>query len=179
MARAQAHDPRVKGSRARPLRAAWTVLAAVVLVAVLTACGPSAGNHAERQSAANLSSMIDQLHDDLAVTEIEGDTLASARRALSNHSDQLAALVAYDDFGSCRTMLRNAGSTDGHLQPVGVTLDSACGLLERAATLFTAAQANADPETLLRATARALKAAPLLYRAKLQLEMARGADQQP
>jgi len=167
----------VKGSRARALRAASTLIAAVALVALLAACGSAAGKDAgaaERQSAANLAGLIDQLHDDLAVTEIQGDTVASARRALLNDSDQLAALVAYDDFGSCRTMVRNAGTTEGRLHPVAATLGSACGLLERAAKLFTAAQLNSDPQTLLLATAGALRAAPLLYRARLQLEAARG-----
>ncbi|HZQ03999.1 MAG TPA: hypothetical protein VFA88_08260 [Gaiellaceae bacterium] len=168
----------MKGSRARTGRAASAVLAAGVLAAVLTACGASASSReasAERQSAANLAGLIDQLHEDLAVTELEGDSLAAARRALRSYPDQVAALVAFDDFGSCRTMVRNAGSAVGRLHAVAATLASACRLLERAAELFTVAQTSGDAQVLLRASERALAATPLLYRARVQLAAARRA----
>jgi len=165
----------VKGSRARVCRAASAVIAAGAVAAALTACGGSSGGPratAERQMAANLAGVIDQLHDDLAVSEIEGDTLAAARRALRNDSHQVAALVAYDDFGSCRTMVRNAGSTAGRLQHVAATLASACTILERAVALFTAAQTNQDADLLVRASERAQEAIPLLVRAQVQLAQA-------
>jgi len=166
----------VKGSRARAARTVSAALATGIVAASLTACG-AAGKpaaNAERQSAANLAGLINQLHEDLAVTQIEGDTVADARRALSNRSDQLAALVAYNDFGSCRSMVRNAGSPAGRLERVAATLTSACGLLERAAALFTQAQATGSPLALLRAADRALAAMPILYRAQVQLDAASG-----
>src|SRR5581483_3480795 len=112
--------------------------------ALVSGCGASSGGRGataqQRESAANLAGLIDQLHEDLTVTEVEGDSLAAARRALRSYPHQVAALVAFGDFGSCLTMVRNAGLPEGRLQRVATTLATACRLLQGAADLYTVAE---------------------------------------
>jgi len=165
----------VEGSCARTASAAAAVLAAGGMLLVAAGCGgggPGPEELAQRQFAANAAGLIGQLHDDLAVSEAEGSTLATARRTLHNRSDLLATFVAFIDFGSCREMVHNAGTPTGKLRRVQATLRSACRLLEKSSLLFTTAEVHSDPAALLEATRQILKAAPLLYRAEVELNAA-------
>jgi hypothetical protein len=165
----------VSDSRARRASAAVAGLAAGSLLLAVAACGGSGaqpGTSAERQFAANAAGLIGQLHDDLAVSEAEASSLASARRTLQNSSDLLATFVAFIDFGSCGQMVKNAGTPTGRLRRVQATLRSACRLLERASPLFTTAEVHSDARALLAATRIIVQASPLLYRAQVELDAA-------
>src|SRR5439155_19517443 len=165
----------VKGSFARRVHLAGAGLAASVSVACFTACGGSsspATKSADRQFAANMAGLIDQLHGDVTISTAEGSSLASARKALRNPADLVAMLVAYTDFGSCRKMVRNTGNPASRFGRVEATIDSACAVLERASTLFTDAATRSDPQALLAAARVTGKATPFLYRAKVELDAA-------
>jgi hypothetical protein len=163
----------VKCCLVRLTRAAGAMLAAGMCVASLTACGgapaSSGAPSSDRQYSANVAELIDQLHQDLVVSGDQASGLDAARKALHDSSRLYAMLVVYGDFGSCGRMLRNVGVAGAKFGRVDATLGSACGYLERAATLFTAAATRSDARALLAASRTTLKASPLLYRAKAEL----------
>jgi hypothetical protein len=150
---------------------------ALVAVLALTGCGatsrPDAGARPDREWAANAGNLIDQLRGDVVLTWNAGDTLPAARHALSDNSDLYALVLAYTDFGGCRTMVSGLGSPSTKLAPVKTALATACAHLERASTLFTQSTKATDPRALLAASRQALDASPILYRAGFQLRVAR------
>ena len=150
------------------------LLASGAAVVLLAGCGSSPGGKqgvGERQWAANASGVIDQLRQDEALSSDGGTSLASARHALRDDSDLYALVLAYSDFGGCRSMVDNAGATTLRFRRVLDTLDEACVRLERAAALFTRSAARNDPEALIAASKEAQRAWPLLDRARLQLAL--------
>jgi len=145
--------------------------AAVVLLA---GCGSSAGGRqGDRQWVANASGVIDQLRLDENLSSAGDVNLASARRALHDDSDLYALVLAYSDFGGCRSMVDNVGTTKHRFRRVVTTLEQACIRLQRAATLFTRSAAENDPRALLAASLEAQRALPLLDRARLELALSR------
>jgi hypothetical protein len=160
-----------------PLRASElvrTLVTALVATLALTGCGATPQPHAaDREWAANAANLIDQLRGDVVLTWNAGDTLPAARRALRDDSDLYALVLAYTDFGGCRTMVSGLGSPSTKLAPVKTALATACGHLERASALFTASTKGTDPRALLAASRQALDASPILYRAGFQLRVAR------
>ncbi len=98
-----------------------------------------------------------------------GDTLPAARHALRDDSDLYALVLAYTDFGGCRTMVSGLGSPSTRLAPVKTALATACGHLERASALFTQSTKGTDPGVLLAASRQALDASPILYQAGFRL----------
>ena len=141
---------------------------------VLAACGgahaPSSQAVAERQWIANAAELIDQLRGDVQLSANGGDSVAAARAALRNESDLYALLIAYSDFGGCHKMLANVGMVTGGLGRADSLVSGACNYLEQAAKLFVRAATNSDPHALLGASRAALKASPLLIRAKFELD---------
>jgi hypothetical protein len=113
---------------------------------------------------------IAQLHADVALSGYGGGDLRSARAALRDESSLYALLLAYSDFGGCSRMIANTGTTTHRFDRVEVTLTRACRHLEQSAKLFTRATADSDPRALLAAGRDVQEAAPLLYRAMLQLD---------
>jgi hypothetical protein len=164
----------VLGERVRVVRVAGVVLLAVACGG-LAACGGGGSSAASaRQYTANAAGLIDQLHEDLVVGSQQAAGLDAARRALHSNSDLYALLMAYDDFGSCRTMVRNVGAAGRRFARVEAALTSACRYLERASDLFTAATTRSDPVALVAASRTTLRASPLLFRAKAELVAATG-----
>jgi hypothetical protein len=166
----------VPGHLTRRAHAAGACFGASVCVAACSACGTTSPLSAagERQFAANATDLIAQLHQDVVVSSNVGTTLSGARRALQDHSDLYVLLVAYNDFASCRSMLRNAGGPDPRFDRFEASLGSACAYLEQAANLFTIATTHADAGALVSASRTSLKASPLLYRAEIELDAAGG-----
>jgi hypothetical protein len=146
-------------------------LFAAACIAALTACGgtsaPTGG--ADREWIANTSGAIDELERDLALAANGGDNVGAARRALRDESSLYTILVAYTDFGGCRHMVAAAGEPPARFSTAERSLESACGLLERAATLFGRASAEHDPQALVAAGRVARQASPFLLRAKAAL----------
>src|SRR5438093_5206004 len=146
-----------------------TRLPAILLVAVLLAgCGHASKPPppTEREWVDNAAGFIDGLANSLELSANGGSDLASARRALRDESDLYAMVVAYTRFGGCRETLFNIGVPVPRMRKVERTLRLACGRFERSAALFTRAITGSDPKALLAATQTALRASPLLYRAK-------------
>jgi hypothetical protein len=158
---------------ARLVRTAGAILDAAGCGA-LAACG---GHSARTGTAAvtappfpaNAAGLIAQLHADLVVGSQQVAGLRSARQALHNESDLMALLIAYDDFGSCSAMVRNAGTAGTRFARVVTTLTSACRYLERASQLFGTAASRSDAGALLAASRTTLLASPLLFRATAEL----------
>ena len=114
--------------------------------------------------------MIDQLERDLQLESSGGDTIAAARETL--RGSLYTVLVAYTDFGGCRHMVAAAGATPERFAAVTRTLRVACLRLERAAGLFTRAASDDDAPALVEAARLASSAAPLLVRAREELQAA-------
>lgn len=148
------------------------MLLAAACIAALTACGetpvPRAGT--DREWVANTSGVIDQLERDVVLAGSGGDTMNAARQALQRQSNLYTILVAYTDFGGCNHMVSAAGTPTGRFARVERSLAAACTLLQRAAVLFTRAATRHDARALLTATRTALRASPLLVRAKTELD---------
>jgi hypothetical protein len=153
------------------------MLAALAAAACLLAsagCGENAqlasAEQAEREWIDNTGGVIDQLQRDLVLESSAGETLAAARAAL--RSGLYTLLVAYTDFGGCRHMVSAAGVAPERFAEVTRTLGAACVRLERAAGLFTRAASADDAPALVEAGRLASSAAPLLVRAKEELQAA-------
>jgi hypothetical protein len=156
-----------------------TRLSAIVLVAVLVAgCGRASRPPppTEREWVDNAAGFIDNLGDTLALSANGGSDLASARRALRDESDLYALVVAYTRFGGCQETLLNLGVPARRMRKVENTLTLACRRLERSSALFTQAVTGSDASALLAATQTALRASPLLYRAKAELDAVRSSS---
>jgi hypothetical protein len=135
-------------------------------------CGGAAQptRQADREWIDNTGGVIDQLQRDLVLGSGEGDSLADARKALRNGLYTL--LVAYTDFGGCRHMVAAAGVAPERFAAVTRTLAAACARLEHAAQLFTRAASDDDAPALVQAERLAASAAPLLVRAREELQAA-------
>lgn len=154
-------------------RAGVTVLIAAAAL-LLAACGsssasPRVDSAAERQWVANAGSLIGTLESDVLMSTVGGANLATARRALTDDSDVMTMLVAYDLFGDCGRSLANAGTPAPQASGVVQTLIAACSRLERASTLFQEAMTRRVPRPLLAASREVLTAEPLLERADSEL----------
>jgi len=125
---------------------------------------------ADREWVDNTTGVIDQLQRDLVLGSGDGDSLAAARKTLRNGIYTL--LVAYTDFGGCRHMVAAAGVAPERFAAVTRTLATACARLERAADLFTRAASDDEASALLQAGRLASSAAPLLVRAREELQAA-------
>jgi len=135
-------------------------------------CGGTAQKppQGDREWIDNTAGVIDQLQRDLVLGSAEGDSISAARKALRNGLYTL--LVAYTDFGGCRHMVAAAGATPERFAKVNRTLGTACARLERAAQLFTRAASDDDAAALVEAGRLASSAAPLLVRAREELQAA-------
>jgi hypothetical protein len=159
------------------------LVAVAGIVVLLGGCGgtvegprraqqPSAADaaHAQRQWADNAGRLIDDLRESVLLSASGGSTVASARRAMHDDSDLYGLIVAHTRFGGCEQTLLNAGSPGAKQRAVDRTLTAACRRLEHASSLFTVSMTHSDPEALLAATRAALATAPLLERARAQLD---------
>jgi hypothetical protein len=162
--------------RRRTARVASAAAAALTAGAVLAGCGSGGGSTdvSDRQYSANAAGLIDQLHGDLVTSSAAVGDIGDARRVLGRPSDLYSLLMAYGDFGGCRTMLRNAGEAGSRFGRVETTLESACRYLERGSRLFQTAATRSDAAALLAAARTSLLATPLLIRAKAELAAASG-----
>ena len=155
------------------------IVAAVAVAFLLTPAHPSrepvraAAVHPAWQS--NLRILIAQLRNDVALTSLAGDTLASAKSALTSDSHLYALLVAYDDLGVCRGMVASAARSKLTRAP----RRSPTRWLRRAVTSSVRPASSHgrrrrdDPRALLDASIEARRASPSLVRAALALERAR------
>ena len=114
------------GEPARGARVVAAALVTAALAAAVAGCGGGSGGTTERQFAANAAGLIQQLHQDLALSMDDGSDLASARKALADVDDLYVLLQAFGDFGSCRQMVKNAGRAEARFDRVEATLGSAC-----------------------------------------------------
>jgi hypothetical protein len=142
--------------------------AVLVLAASTVACGAKAPPPTDRLWVANARGVVGQLRGD--VIEVSGfDRLGAARTGLRNESQLYGLLIPYTDFGGCRHMVAAVGAEPlGHAGAVQL-LHRACLRLEHAGRLFTRAIARMAPRLLVAATRHAVAAAPLLFRAALEL----------
>jgi hypothetical protein len=153
-----------------------TVAGLVAAACLLASAGCGARAHqggarqADREWVDNTSGVIDQLQRDLVLGSAAGDSLAAARKAL--RSGLYTLLVAYTDFGGCRHMVASAGVAPERFAKVTRPLHVACSRLERAAALFTRAASDDDAPALVEAERLATSAAPLLVRAREELQAA-------
>jgi hypothetical protein len=136
---------------------ALTVAGALLCVGCAAAVGSSDG----REWHANAAGFVAQLRDDIATARTVAPTLPEAARALASTSDLFALLIAYSDLAGCSAMASATAAPPNAVRE----LSAPCPLLERAAGLFTRAQARHDPALLLAATRIASRAEPLLVRA--------------
>jgi hypothetical protein len=153
------------------MRRIGAALVATACLTALPACGSASPAHSpqpDREWIDNTAGVIDQLQGDLTLQASGGGTLRAAREAL--RAGLYPSLVAYTDFGGCNHMVAAAGSVPTGFAVVSRSLDSACALLQRAATLFTRAASRHDPAALLHAGRVASSAAPLLVRAEVELK---------
>jgi hypothetical protein len=165
----------VRRRTARVASAATAALTAGAAVALLAGCGGRAPTDAnDRQYSANAAGLIEQLHGDLVTSSAEVGDLGDAQRVLRRPSDLYSMLMAYGDFGGCRTMLRNVGHAGTRFGRVQTTLASACRYLERGSRLFQTAATRSDAAALLAAARTSLLASPLLIRAQAELADATG-----
>jgi hypothetical protein len=153
-----------------------TVAGLVAAACLLASAGCGAKAHqggarqVDREWVDNTAGIIDQLQRDLVLGSAQGDSLAAAREAL--RSGLYTLLVAYTDFGGCRHMVASAGVAPERFAKVTRPLRVACSRLERAAGLFTRAASDDDAPALVEAEHLATSAAPLLVRAREELQAA-------
>lgn len=148
-------------------------IGAAVLVAALA--GEARASPPPRASAArtwtnNATVLIEQLDQDVLTSATAGADIATARTVLNSQSDQIAVLIADDDFGSCHESVRNLGVPATRLQPVANELASACTILEQASTLLTRATSRSDPRPLVASARLSRRAGLLLLTATSELE---------
>ena len=160
------------------LRPGATVVAAVLVAAAFAGCGgrpspPRSAAVVDREWIANTSGVIGQLSGDVSAVAGAGASLDSAKRSLRDDSDLYALLVAYTDFGGCARMAAAAGTPPSRFRRVASALAHACAGFERAAELFTQANASGDARPLLAASRQTKAAARLLYRAELRFAAVR------
>jgi hypothetical protein len=142
--------------------------AAVLVVAVLAACGAQAPPPTDREWLANARGVVEQLRTD--VVAVSGyDRVDAARTGLRDQSQLYGLLVSYTDFGGCRHMVAAVGVEPNGLARAVEHLRRACVRLQDADRLFTRAVERDAPRLLSRATEEALAAVPSLDAAALEL----------
>lgn len=144
---------------------ATRLVAGAVLLAGLAACGGTAAPLPRGAWRANATQLLFQIRDDVADVEAVGPTRAAAAEQLPSTSDLFRLLLAYTDLSGCSGMVSATGAPPG----IERRLALPCVDLQRAATLFTEATANHDPQALVAATREAGRAEPALVRAALAL----------
>jgi hypothetical protein len=149
-------------------------IAVCVAAVVFAGCGevrtPPPAPVTAPQWRSNAAVIVQQLQAEIAATQIAGGTPAAARVALRSESSLYGLLVSYSDFAGCREMVAGAGLVPRSAESAARTLIAACGHLEQASALFTAAVKTNDGEQLLAAGREAGRALPLLVDATLQLK---------
>ena len=134
--------------------AALTATGALFLCA---ACGAASSAQPSRAWRANANELLAQLRGDVASVQAVGPS----RRAFTDSGELYVLLVAYSDLAGCSAM---ASETAAPARVIRV-LSQPCPHLERAAALFTEAEAASDPRVLANAAHEAGLAAPALVRA--------------
>lgn len=140
---------------------------AVGVVALALAVAGCGGGSATRAAwRANARQVVAQLQFDATVADDGGPTRAAAARQLANTSELFGLLLAYTELANCHGMVVST------LAPPRVerTLTAPCGHLQRAAALFTQANARNDPSALLQATHEVARAEPQLVEASRALK---------
>jgi hypothetical protein len=117
--------------------------------------------------------VIGILQRDLDLSTTGGASIAAAKHALHNASTLYTILVAYTDFGGCEHMVASTGPPPALFEQADRALEAACARFERAAVFFNRATKFTNAHALLAATRTALKGAPPLQQAKLDLATAR------
>jgi len=149
----------------------------VTFAVTLAGCGGTGSDRlplvSERQWRSNTAVIVQQLQVDLAATQITGDSIASAERALHDDSSLYGLLVSYSDFAGCREMVASAGPLPGNAVSIDRALVAGCRHLERASTLFTKAVKANDGAALLAAERESSRALPSLVRAGAALRGSR------
>jgi len=162
------------------MRRSGVALAAATCLTVLAGCGGAArlpdSRAADREWAANATSVIGILQRDLDLSTSGGATVAAARHSLHDGSTLYTILVAYTDFGGCDHMVASAGPPPPRFAKTDRALRAACVPFERAAGLFARATKSSNAHVLLAATRTALKGSPPLEQAKLDLAAARARE---
>ena len=147
--------------------------------ATLAGCGGAASQRpaavvSERQWRSNATIIVRQLQNDIAATQLSGETTGTARAALHDDSVLYGLLVSYSDFGGCRSMVAAAGEAGRSQIVVERLLAASCKRLERASALFTEAVTRNDGAGLLAAANESRRALPLLVRAAAALTRSKG-----
>jgi len=133
--------------------AAATATGALLLC---VACG-SAPPQASRAWRSNASQLLTQLRGDVASVQAVG----ASRRAFTSTGDLYVLLVAYSDLSGCFAMAADTAAPEHVIR----VLSQPCPHLERAAALFTEAEAASSPRLLARAVREAGLAEPAFVRA--------------
>ena len=123
----------------------------------------SAGDRAWADSAGRF---VAGLQTEILASQTGGSDLASARRAIANDNDIYTMLVDYTDFGACNRELGNVGAPAPGSEKVVRLIESACGRLERAASLFQDAMTYNRPAKLVAAARLTAAAEPTLAEAE-------------
>jgi hypothetical protein len=131
-------------------------------------CGSPSQPSASREWHANASVALRQLTQDVAATEVGGDSVGAARQALHDDSRLYALVMAYTDLGGCGAIMRNVGAP----RSLEMSLSRPCAPLARAAASFTTATSSSDPQALVRAGRDAELALPLLVQALAEVRKA-------
>lgn len=133
--------------------AALTATGALFLCA---ACGAAPATQPSPAWRSNAAELLTQLRGDIASVQ----SVEPSRRAFTDAGDLYVLLVAYSDLAGCTSM---AGQTAAPAAAIR-ELARPCPHLERAAALFTQAEAESDARLLARASHEASLAGPALIR---------------
>ena len=138
--------------------------AAVLLACAACGGGPSSRPPSDRQWVGNARGSLAQLRYDIVLA-----AGIDPERAVREDASIYEALVAFTDFAGCTHMVRAFGDQPARRAKARAAFDRACGHLERAAELFTAAERTSDPGTMRAAIAAAQRAFAPLDDAELAL----------
>jgi hypothetical protein len=131
-------------------------IAAAGTLLLCAACGGTA-TQPSRAWPANAVELLQQLRQDVAAVE----SVTPSQRSFVDTGELYVLLVAYSDLGGCSSM---AAQTAAPEAVIGV-IARACPQLERAAVLFTQAEAASSTRELVHAAREAGLALPALVRA--------------
>jgi len=133
------------------------VVTAAGALLLCAACGGATTTQPSRTWRPNALQLISQLRGDVTAVQSVGAT----RRAFTGSGDLYVLLVAYSDLGGCSSMAAETAAPERVIR----VLTRPCPHLERAAALFTRAEAASSRRTLARAAHEAALAEPALVRA--------------
>lgn len=134
--------------------AAVTATGALFLCA---ACGAASSAQPARAWRSNAEELVAQLRNDVASVQSVG----ASRRAFTDSGELYVLLVAYSDLAGCVSMASDTAAPASVIR----ILSQPCPHLERAAAMFTQAEASSDPRVLANAAREAGLAGPSLVRA--------------